>query len=423
MEKKWDVIIVGAGPAGLQAAITAAQQGLKVVLVEKQRDISRITRSCCQMLIMDNDYQNEGISVKQGKIVFTRNNFEIDYDGPTVDINEKYYLSPRGHKIHFSHQGRQPIGLRYDKGRLLQQLLQQCERLGVEFINSAITRDAHNSPEGISVRFSRGGKEQKLRAKKLIVADGVNSKLAACLGFNQNRTHFTTALCIMTVMEGVKGFEPHTFKNANGLVYGSKRPILMGPTLLGDNTMDLLVSGDTELKPKEIFHYFTTQSPLAYMFEDAEVVETTGCTLKACSTIPVPYKDSALLIGDAAAFVEVQVQGGIMCGYHAGIAIVRELQGKKGFSEYTRWWNDTFEFNSSDFLRVAQGYSLSPTYNDDELDYLFSLTEDEVLEGTLSQYKTPRLMWESILRHQDRIAREKPEIHEKIKALDSMVLA
>jgi flavin-dependent dehydrogenase len=226
----------------------------------------------------------------------------------------------------------------------------------------------------------------------------------------------------MTVMEGVKGFEPHTFKNANGLAYGSKRPILMGPTLLGDNTMDLLVSGDTELKPKEILHYFTTQSPLAYMFEDAKVVETTACILKAWSTIPVPYKGSALLIGDAAAFVEVQVQGALMCGYHAGTAVASELQGKKGFRKYTDWWNRTFEFNSSDFLRVAQGYSLSPTYNDDELDYLFSLTEDEVLEGTLSQYKTPRLMWESILRHQDLIAREKPEIHEKIKALDSMVL-
>ena len=73
-------------------------------------------------------------------------------------------------------------------------------------------------------------------------------------------------------------------------------------------------------------------------------------------------------------------------------------------------------------MRVAQGYALVPTYRDDELDYLFALTEDEVLEGTISQYKTPRLLWDSILRHKEKIARERPELYEKIRRNHEMTL-
>ena len=35
-EKKFDAIVIGAGPAGMMAAGTAAKQGLRVLLVEKK---------------------------------------------------------------------------------------------------------------------------------------------------------------------------------------------------------------------------------------------------------------------------------------------------------------------------------------------------------------------------------------------------
>jgi len=38
-----------------------------------------------------------------------------------------------------------------------------------------------------------------------------------------------------------------------------------------------------------------------------------------------------------------------------------------------------------------------------------------VLEGTYSQYKSPQLMWDAILKHEQRIAAERPELFAKIK--------
>ncbi len=39
MEIKWDVLVVGAGPAGLGAAVTSSKRGLKTILVEKSSEI------------------------------------------------------------------------------------------------------------------------------------------------------------------------------------------------------------------------------------------------------------------------------------------------------------------------------------------------------------------------------------------------
>ncbi len=45
---KYDVIVIGAGPAGLMAARTAAEDGLKVLLIERKKEITKINRLCAQ---------------------------------------------------------------------------------------------------------------------------------------------------------------------------------------------------------------------------------------------------------------------------------------------------------------------------------------------------------------------------------------
>ena len=127
-----------------------------------------------------------------------------------------------------------------------------------------------------------------------------------------------------------------------------------------------------------------------------------------------PWRGNALAIGDAAAFVEVETQGALMCGFYAATAIFMELNSQPGFAQYTQWWQRAFEFNGPDALRVAQGYALVPAYTDDELDYLFGLLEGEVLPGSYSQYHTPKYMWDAILGHREQIGSERPDLLEKI---------
>ena len=105
----YDVAVVGAGPAGLMAAKTAAENGLKTVLIKQREDVSKITRACCMQFIMNQGYENETIQIKQDRVIFPTNGFEVDYEGPKILMSDKYYISPKEHKVHFAYTDRKPI--------------------------------------------------------------------------------------------------------------------------------------------------------------------------------------------------------------------------------------------------------------------------------------------------------------------------
>jgi len=417
-----DLLIIGAGPAGLMTAKTAANLGLKVTIVEKNKDFKQLRRACSAQFILDDGYENEFIKLTNDKILFTKNNFEVNYKGKLVEVKNKYYTSPSGHRIHFALPNQKAFALKFDKRKLLSDLYEECLGLGVDVRMSTLASKGVDKGDYVEVELKDNSKRYTLKAKKVVIADGVNSRMANRLGFNKGRTHFATALTGKYILKNISGIEPNSWNLFYGKAFFSNAPVIIGPSLLGDDTFEVTISGSTSLRPDDIFDKVINNSPLKENFKNATLIDKQGCAVKAFSSMKVPYKNNVLVIGDSAAFVEVEVQGALMCGYHAAMAINDELQGKNGFENYTNWWKNAFEFNSDEYLLVSQGYALVPTYTDEELDYLFALVENQILEGTYSQYKTPKLIWDAILKHTDKIQKEKPDIYYKIKKMNTMTL-
>lgn len=418
-----DLLIVGGGPAGLMAAKTAAQLGLKVTLIEKLKDFKHLHRACSAQFIMDDDYENEAIKLDEGKIIFQKNKFEVPYSGTLVDVKNKYYHSPKDHKIHFSHKTAKAFALKFDKRQLLEDLYTECKNLGVDFKMGTIVVDGSDQGDCVQLNIIHHQYPSTLSASKLIIAEGANAHLTESFGFNKERIHFATAHVVKYLLKNVTGIEPNSWNLFYGKSYHSNAPVIIGPSLYGDEVVELTISGDRQLKPDTIYEKVKNDSPLKKQLAHAELVDKQGCCVKAFSSLKTPYKGNILVIGDSAAFVEVEVQGALMCGYHAAHAIFKEIQGTTGFKTYTHWWNETFEFNHEDYLRVSQGYALVPTYTDEELDYLFALIENTTLEGTYSQYKTPKLIWDAILLNKAKIQMEKPLLYQKIEQLNELTLA
>jgi flavin-dependent dehydrogenase len=422
MKSLIDLVVVGGGPAGLMTAKIAAKMGLKVILVEKNKNLDQLRRACSTQFIMDDGYENEFIQVEGGKILFQKNNFEVKYSGDLVNVTNKYYYSPNGNRIHFAHPDQSPFALKFDKNKLIQDLCKECEESGVELRTGTLAYGGSDMGDRVRVDLKTGDKRYSVEAGKVVIAEGVNAQLTGVFGLNKNRNLFATAHVVKYILEGVEGYEPNSWNLYYGRAYHSNAAVIIGPSLFGDKTVELTLSGNARVRPESIFENVTKDSPLKKQFVNARIIDKHGCAVKAFTSLRKPYSGNVISIGDSVAFVEVEVQGALMCGYYAARAVNDELRGNNGFEQYTNWWNESFEFNSDEYLRVSQGYALVPTYSDDELDYLFALVEGEVLEGTYSQYKTPKLIWDSILSNTDRIQSERPALFNKISKMNQLTL-
>jgi flavin-dependent dehydrogenase len=422
MTAVFDLLVVGAGPGGLMAAQAAAELGLRVCLVERRHDISEVRRACCAQFIMDDGYENEALEVGDGRLRFPRNGFEIPYTGRTVDVVNKYYFSPAGHRMHFAHDDGKPLAIKFDKDALLAQMAEQCARRGVAIESGLLAHGVKDDADGVHLDVVRNERRSTIRGKKLVLAEGVNARLSGILGLNEDRKLLTTAQVVKHYVEGYAGYEPGSWNLYYGRAYHSNAAVFVGPSL-SDDVIELTLVGTSKLPPQKIYRGLTTDSPLAHRFRGARIVDTHCCSARAFTPMKRPHRGNALAIGDTAAYVETEVQGAILCGHHAATAVKRELEGEPGFDDYTRWWLESFEFNGDDFLRVAQGYALVPTYTDAELDHLFGLVEDRVFEGSYSQYKTPKLMWDAFLEHRAAIRDTNPTLYEKIERMDQMTLS
>jgi len=408
-----DLAIVGAGPAGLMTARTAAGLGLKTVLLEKRTDVGRLTRACCEQLIMDRHFQGDTVRLEGGAVVSLENGFRVPYQGPALDVVHKYFVSPAGSRIHFAHPDRSPIVIKIDKGALLGGLWDECARAGVDLRSGAHVHGARDTGAGVELSVTRSGRQERIAARRLIIADGVNSRLAGRMGITSGRSCMATALCVIYFLEGAESFQPDTLYTYFGRAYCGLAPITINAGRQPGQT-SLVVIGNKANPPEKLFRAITTEGALAPKLKRARIAGRLGCAARACMPLRTPAQGNVLVIGDAAAYVEVEMQGALACGFQAARAVAAELAGRAGFEDYMRWWQRSFEFNGDDWMQVAQGFALVPAYGDDELDYLFGLVEGEVLEGTYNQYRSPRLMWGAILRHSERIRAELPALHEKI---------
>ncbi len=81
MAKKYDVVIAGAGPAGLMAARAAAENGLTVALLDRKTDIPKIHRSCGGVIGV-NHYtfgQSATFHEEQNSFAFPVTGFTLSY--------------------------------------------------------------------------------------------------------------------------------------------------------------------------------------------------------------------------------------------------------------------------------------------------------------------------------------------------------
>lgn len=160
MDEKYDIVVIGAGPAGSMAAMSSARKGKKVCLLERNA-VPGIPARC-----------GEGLGIRS----FTEH-CAARPEWVRQRINRSTMISPNGTSVTIEDIGG---SVTLDRERMDGDLAKDAVAAGAElFVNSPVTA-VQKKDQGF---YCCSGKGFSVSAPIIIIADGVESRLARDLGW------------------------------------------------------------------------------------------------------------------------------------------------------------------------------------------------------------------------------------------------
>lgn len=415
MADKYDIVIAGAGPAGLMAALTAARGGLDVLLIEQKTQITSIHRTCVAGLVTEPDCHEETVTTEGDRIIFHRNDFSIRYSGLWKNLKGFYLVSPAGYRVRMEREVTY-VSRILNKEVLLEDLLTEAEKNGVHVSQGTEALSVKNMGDEVVITIRKQGELKEVTGKYLIAADGVNSRIVENLGLNKERKFFGTTTVCSYILQGVESPYPDTVINflgkgqvegCKGLFYFWPRPSRSPQDV---SLFELLYTlGEKNLE--EILNRFMKEGRFSSWFKHAEIVGKTSAIINTRTPISEPKVGNILVIGDAAAFIETFIQGALMYGYRSAKAVIDEIDGKPGLDEYVEYWKSTYGYFKEGV--IEQDMSVISALNDSDLDYLFELTDSKSYKGFYNRGVIRKALTAEV----PRIMKERPDLIPKLQKL------
>jgi len=301
MKDRYDVLIIGAGPAGSIAARTAAEKGLDVLLIEKRQEIGDPVRCA------------EGVNKE-----YLKKHMEIDKRWICADLKASFIYAPDGTRIEMAQEiSGGEVG--YVLGRKVfdRALAEQAASAGAEV--RVKTRATDLIIEDGFVRGARLmhlGKVYDVRAGIVIGADGVESKVGRWAGIDTSLKPIDIETCTQYLIAGADIDQDHCeFYIGNEIAPGGYVWIFPKGEGKANVGIGILGSKTGTFKPRPVDYL---NSFLEKKFPNARIVEMVFGGVPVSGSIEKTSANGLMLIGDAARQSDPITGGGILNAMDAG---------------------------------------------------------------------------------------------------------
>ncbi len=421
---KYDVIIVGAGPAGFLAAKAAGENGLDVALLEKKSDPTQLTRACGQAIgSMNEPYFGDivGYNARDKRFFCPTNGFSFKYDGPHQNLYCAHMYTPNGHRVEIGDLKEQKgkgdhgrVALAFDKEILFRCLLDEVKACSVNVFPGINVQNITTKADGVIAE----GSGQRFEGRYLIAADGVNSRIAEVLGFNKDRTYYCNLYALHYYVSGVEPPELDVVTITHAFMKEGVAAAFLFPRPTDGTHQVAVITLNPRVNLEAAANYIMTKAFCAPWFKNAKILRTLPAVCNCYTPITEPYKDRVLLTGDVGSCQELELNGAIISGWKAGQTISTAIQEENlelevtAISRYINWWKDTY-INRYDHEVYMKGMARSSILGTEEtVNYFFGLI-NETLPAHYNPYSVGS--GEVMTKIIPIIQQERPDILQKLQ--------
>lgn len=299
MKGEYDVIVVGAGPAGSIAARTAAENGLDVLLIEKRQEIGDPVRCA------------EGTG-KLGLMQF----LEPDPRWICAEVTGARIFAPDGTCVELSEKlAGKEVGYVLERKIFDRAVAKSAAKAGAEVqVKTQATSLVKEDGLVCGIRGKHRGDDFEARAKVVVGADGIESKVGRWAGIRTTLKPRDIETCAQFLVTDIDikadscDFYLGNDRAPGGYVWifpKGKREANVGLGILG--------SRFTGKHPIDYLHEF-----MAWRFPEGKVIETVVGAVPASGMLKQLSTGGLVLAGDAGRVSDPITGGGIYNGMVSG---------------------------------------------------------------------------------------------------------
>ncbi|MDD1728005.1 MAG: NAD(P)/FAD-dependent oxidoreductase [Methanospirillum sp.] len=333
MKSTYDMLVIGAGPAGAFAAKTAAEKGLSVLMVEKRPAPGAPVRCA------------EGV----GKELL-REFMKPDERWVAAEIERAHLIAPDGFRMEMNpEKAGSEVGYVLHRKVFDRELVWQAAAAGSDIMVK--TRACSPVMENGVVKgalLEYNGTVTEVRAGVTIAADGVESKFARWCGVNTTVPLREMETCAQYLMTG-SDIDPHATEFFAGNDVAPGGYVWIFPK--GEKTANVGIGiggdrgGKPGIRPIDYLNRFVKQH-----FPNGKTIELIAGGVSICKPLESTVADGLMIVGDAARVSDPLTGGGIYNALYTGktageVAVDSLAKGdvsRKALMKYDETWRASY---------------------------------------------------------------------------------